>query len=123
MYLGEVTVLQEDLQGLIKAAECLKIKGLAAPDELPEKSKDGEKDGNIVNNKRRTCESIDSCDRSKRYKTNKSDVCNGTDKKSSQDNNLVCDDSSTGNRSRSSEKECFDLASAAANVSIHSAVK
>ncbi|KAK7080528.1 hypothetical protein SK128_026793 [Halocaridina rubra] len=35
MYLGEVSVLQADLAGLIKAAECLKIKGLAVPDEAP----------------------------------------------------------------------------------------
>lgn len=35
MYLGEVNVLQADLAGLIKAAECLKIKGLAVPDEAP----------------------------------------------------------------------------------------
>ncbi|CAL4067756.1 unnamed protein product [Meganyctiphanes norvegica] len=35
MYLGEVNVLQGDLAGLIKAAECLKIKGLAVPDEAP----------------------------------------------------------------------------------------
>nr|XP_027209786.1 zinc finger and BTB domain-containing protein 7B-like isoform X2 [Penaeus vannamei] len=35
MYLGEVNVLQADLAGLIKAAECLRIKGLAVPDEAP----------------------------------------------------------------------------------------
>ncbi|XP_068234595.1 protein tramtrack, beta isoform-like isoform X4 [Palaemon carinicauda] len=35
MYLGEVEVQQTDLPGLIKAAECLKIKGLAVPDEDP----------------------------------------------------------------------------------------
>jgi len=35
MYLGEVNVLQAELAGLIKAAECLKIKGLAVPDEAP----------------------------------------------------------------------------------------
>ena len=33
MYIGEVNVLQSDLAGLIKAAECLRIKGLAAPDD------------------------------------------------------------------------------------------
>ncbi|XP_076050781.1 zinc finger protein 131-like isoform X2 [Oratosquilla oratoria] len=33
MYIGEVNVLQNDLAGLIKAAECLRIKGLAVPDE------------------------------------------------------------------------------------------
>ena len=36
MYVGEVNVVQEKLAGLIKAAECLKIKGLAVPDEEPE---------------------------------------------------------------------------------------
>lgn len=35
MYLGEVNVLQTDLSRLIKAAECLRIKGLAVPDETP----------------------------------------------------------------------------------------
>ncbi|MCL4148174.1 UNVERIFIED_CONTAM: hypothetical protein GTU68_017831, partial [Idotea baltica] len=33
MYKGEVNVLQESLPGLIKAAEALKIKGLAVPDD------------------------------------------------------------------------------------------
>ena len=37
MYLGEVSVEQENLSGLIKAAECLRVKGLAAPDEEPYK--------------------------------------------------------------------------------------
>ncbi|KAF2363523.1 BTB/POZ domain [Trinorchestia longiramus] len=40
MYVGEVNVVQEKLAGLIKAAECLKIKGLAVPDEDPMESKD-----------------------------------------------------------------------------------
>ena len=35
MYVGEVNVVQDKLSGLIKAAECLKIKGLAVPDEEP----------------------------------------------------------------------------------------
>ncbi|XP_076068822.1 uncharacterized protein LOC143041063 isoform X3 [Oratosquilla oratoria] len=35
MYIGEVNVLQQELPGLIKAAECLCIKGLAVPDEAP----------------------------------------------------------------------------------------
>nr|XP_045583250.1 longitudinals lacking protein, isoforms H/M/V-like isoform X7 [Procambarus clarkii] len=38
MYVGEVNVLQTDLSGLIKAAECLRIKGLAVPDESPSES-------------------------------------------------------------------------------------
>ncbi|XP_064118717.1 zinc finger protein Xfin-like isoform X3 [Macrobrachium nipponense] len=33
MYIGEVNVVQNDLACLIKAAECLRIKGLAVPDE------------------------------------------------------------------------------------------
>jgi len=37
MYVGEVNVLQNELAGLIKAAECLQIKGLAVPDEAPTK--------------------------------------------------------------------------------------
>jgi len=35
MYVGEVNVVQEKLASLIKAAECLRIKGLAVPDEEP----------------------------------------------------------------------------------------
>ncbi|KAF2363527.1 BTB/POZ domain [Trinorchestia longiramus] len=39
MYVGEVNVVQEKLSGLIKAAECLRIKGLAVPDEEPQPTK------------------------------------------------------------------------------------
>ena len=39
MYVGEVNVVQDNLSALIKAAECLKIKGLAVPDEDPMQSK------------------------------------------------------------------------------------
>lgn len=35
MYQGEVNVVQESLPNLIKAAEALKIKGLAVPDDIP----------------------------------------------------------------------------------------
>lgn len=35
MYVGEVNVRQNELAALIKAAECLRIKGLAVPDEDP----------------------------------------------------------------------------------------
>ena len=35
MYLGEVNVRQSDLATLIKAAECLRVKGLAVPDDEP----------------------------------------------------------------------------------------
>lgn len=35
MYQGEVNVVQENLPTLIKAAEALKVKGLAVPDDLP----------------------------------------------------------------------------------------
>ncbi|XP_071523328.1 uncharacterized protein [Panulirus ornatus] len=38
MYIGEVNVRQNELSSLIKAAECLRIKGLAVPDEEPKKS-------------------------------------------------------------------------------------
>lgn len=36
MYAGEANVAQSDLARLIKAAECLRIKGLAVPDEGPQ---------------------------------------------------------------------------------------
>ena len=35
MYLGEVNVRQSDLATLIKAAESLRVKGLAVPDDEP----------------------------------------------------------------------------------------
>ncbi|KAB7495825.1 Longitudinals lacking protein [Armadillidium nasatum] len=35
MYIGEVNVIQTELSSLIKAAECLRVKGLAVPDEPP----------------------------------------------------------------------------------------
>ncbi|XP_066989412.1 protein tramtrack, beta isoform-like isoform X6 [Macrobrachium rosenbergii] len=38
MYIGEVNVRQNELTSLIKAAECLRVKGLAVPDEEPKKS-------------------------------------------------------------------------------------
>ncbi|KAK3861068.1 hypothetical protein Pcinc_032926 [Petrolisthes cinctipes] len=49
MYLGEVNVLQTDLSRLIKAAECLRIKGLAVPDETPPQyPTDDTKTGSLV---------------------------------------------------------------------------
>ena len=39
MYIGEVNVLQSELGGLIKAAEYLKIKGLAVPEDDPSSQK------------------------------------------------------------------------------------
>ncbi|XP_063871734.1 protein bric-a-brac 2-like isoform X1 [Scylla paramamosain] len=41
MYIGEVNVRQNELSSLIKAAECLRIKGLAVPDEEPKKNGSG----------------------------------------------------------------------------------
>lgn len=38
MYQGEVNVLQSDLPGLIKTAECLRIRGLAVPDDEPKQN-------------------------------------------------------------------------------------
>ncbi|KAK3867401.1 hypothetical protein Pcinc_027141 [Petrolisthes cinctipes] len=39
MYLGQVDVAQSELSSLIKTAECLRIKGLAIPDDEPHKTK------------------------------------------------------------------------------------
>lgn len=38
MYLGQVDVAQSELPSLIKTAECLRIKGLAIPDDEPHKT-------------------------------------------------------------------------------------
>ena len=74
MYDGEVNVLQENLSCLIKAAECLKIKGLAVPDTDPkdhkEKSQSKDRSGRShasVNNN-----SASSGDASKQFKSNNS---------------------------------------------------
>lgn len=39
MYLGQVDVAQSELSSLIKTAECLRIKGLAIPDDEPHKTR------------------------------------------------------------------------------------
>lgn len=50
MYIGEVNVRQADLPLLIKAAECLKIKGLAIPDDRPsEKQSDKQRNNRKTN--------------------------------------------------------------------------
>ncbi|XP_050740617.1 protein tramtrack, beta isoform-like isoform X6 [Eriocheir sinensis] len=46
MYIGEVNVRQNELSSLIKAAECLRIKGLAVPDEEPKKTSSGSSSSN-----------------------------------------------------------------------------
>ncbi|KAK7082269.1 hypothetical protein SK128_027460 [Halocaridina rubra] len=62
MYVGEVNVLQTDLSGLIKAAECLRIKGLAVPDEPPNERE------TCSDNKRNIGRSIDEPD-TKRFRS------------------------------------------------------
>ncbi|RXG70851.1 Longitudinals lacking protein, isoforms H/M/V, partial [Armadillidium vulgare] len=58
MYAGEANVSQSELASLIKAAECLRIKGLAVPDESPP-----------VRDKRRLGETSDSFHSSKKRKS------------------------------------------------------
>ena len=41
MYVGEVSVKQTQIEHLMKAAECLCIKGLAVPDEIPSNNRSG----------------------------------------------------------------------------------
>ena len=50
MYVGEVNVVQEKLSGLIKAAECLRIKGLAVPDEEPSPTKQSSREKRTIDN-------------------------------------------------------------------------
>ena len=50
MYVGEVNVVQEKLSGLIKAAECLRIKGLAVPDEEQSPSKPCSREKRAIDN-------------------------------------------------------------------------
>ena len=50
MYVGEVDVKQSELAGLIKAAECLRIKGLAVPDEDPSASGSSKNQKKVSNN-------------------------------------------------------------------------
>ena len=51
MYIGSVSVAQNDLARLIKVAELLQIKGLAVPDDPPPKS--GDLDSQILNSESR----------------------------------------------------------------------
>uniref|UniRef100_A0A2P2I0H5 Protein tramtrack, beta isoform-like n=1 Tax=Hirondellea gigas TaxID=1518452 RepID=A0A2P2I0H5_9CRUS len=51
MYDGEVNVLQENLSNLIKAAECLKIKGLAVADHDPSEQSSKDKSSSNSSNK------------------------------------------------------------------------
>ncbi|KAB7493844.1 Zinc finger protein [Armadillidium nasatum] len=53
MYVGEVNILQEHLSTLIKAAECLKIKGLAVPDDPPGDKRSNNSDFNPDSKRRR----------------------------------------------------------------------
>uniref|UniRef100_A0A2P2I3W4 Longitudinals lacking protein, isoforms H/M/V-like n=1 Tax=Hirondellea gigas TaxID=1518452 RepID=A0A2P2I3W4_9CRUS len=69
MYVGEVNVVQEKLAGLIKAAECLKIKGLAVPDEDPMDNKSIGREQN-----KRSQRSDDSPRPKRRRRENSSDV-------------------------------------------------
>ncbi|CAL4171687.1 unnamed protein product, partial [Meganyctiphanes norvegica] len=46
MYVGEVNVVQADLPSLIKAADCLRIKGLAVPDDRTVEKNDHYKNKN-----------------------------------------------------------------------------
>ena len=50
MYIGEVNVVQDKLAGLIKAAECLRIKGLAVPDEDPMPSRPSHREKRSIDN-------------------------------------------------------------------------
>ena len=50
MYVGEVDVKQSELAGLIKAAECLRIKGLAVPDEDPSAGGSSKNQKKVSNN-------------------------------------------------------------------------
>lgn len=68
MYKGEVNVTQESLPALIKAAESLKIKGLAVPDDESSKETSSErKRGNDGSHSRRRM------DESKRRRRNSSE--------------------------------------------------
>ena len=76
MYVGEVNVVQEKLAGLIKAAECLKIKGLAVPDEDPIESSGGKRE---INSNKRSQRSEDNSPRAKRRRRENSASDNVSD--------------------------------------------
>merc|ERR1739838_615106 len=101
MYVGEVNVLQNELAGLIKAAECLQIKGLAVPDEAPSKdspkeSKRGATKGESPQAKRRRRDDSDSG----RY-----DSVNSNSVRSSSQNQSHRDRESSSHRDSSSHRE------------------
>lgn len=57
MYLGEINVLQADLTSLMKAAEVLKIKGLAEPTSESKKEKRLHEDETVGNKRKKLDES------------------------------------------------------------------
>lgn len=87
MYLGEVNVVQEKLAGLIKAAECLRIKGLAVPDEDMKSSKQQEYIPNKSN--RRSSSSSSSCNS---INNGKSSSNRPAEKRSNEDSNYSSSD-------------------------------
>merc|ERR1719259_647189 len=92
MYVGEVNVVQEKLAGLIKAAECLKIKGLAVPDEEPQPNK-------VSNREKRSADTSVSSDAKRRKEEVRQSYNNRNSeerRKSSDNNSHTVDNSHVG---------------------------
>lgn len=74
MYVGEVNVVQEKLSSLLKSAECLRIKGLAVPDENPAVEQTSSNKDQLQHNKRRAADGSPSAKKRKRESTETVDV-------------------------------------------------
>ncbi|MCL4146037.1 UNVERIFIED_CONTAM: hypothetical protein GTU68_025158, partial [Idotea baltica] len=103
MYVGEVNVRQNELAALIKAAECLRIKGLAVPDEDPSNSNystgcstkgrsDSQRESSPPAKRRRN---LQSSSENKRRESQSADDTLGLESTSSKDNNDASDDGVT----------------------------
>ncbi|XP_045610693.1 protein bric-a-brac 2 isoform X6 [Procambarus clarkii] len=79
MYLGEVNVLQTELTGLMKAAEALRIKGLAEPSKGPssrdfrENKRSSSRDGDLTDSKRKRTEETQNISRQNQLPASESD--------------------------------------------------
>ncbi|KAF2364881.1 BTB/POZ domain [Trinorchestia longiramus] len=102
MYLGEVNVLQTDLSGLIKAAECLQVKGLAVADDVPlssPKSTSSKQDTSKTSKRVSSSSNISSSKRTRRERgrapsSDEEDVRDAAGRSKSDSENKECNETS-----------------------------
>ncbi|CAL4175813.1 unnamed protein product [Meganyctiphanes norvegica] len=124
MYVGEVNVLQSELSTLIKAAECLQIKGLAVHDEYPSgQNLDTNNESNKISNvskkhqnykekfREKTTEREPENISDSRNRPNEQYVTNARPSNSSYEKDIHNSESNTASRSRKSPEICSKLTS------------